>query len=273
MLTLNGVAYKGGSTFKKNFTKPFAKEHIAKICANSWGVSASQIIELWDEKGNDASAFGTAIHNLLEKHFNNQSYDFNEILDTVATCRANYNRFKDMGAKITKSKKGATQNYARPSHPILADLVFSSKRHEQETILKKMVADFILMMEKKNFLGDSVQEPLVSYSPFLMGGFVDRLLIVDWDRKICRVQDYKINVDINVADSKHKLLKQFKDKDKTKLAGHTIQLNYYAYCLHMAGWTVEGLDLLVLDKDWKHYEVQLYDMDWFGVMVQDYNLN
>lgn len=169
-------------------------------------------------------------------------------------------------------KKGEGSNYARPSHPILCDLIFCKKRHEQETILKDIVDGFIKMIEQKDFGGDSVQEPLVSFEEYRMGGFIDRLLIVDKDKKICRVQDYKINVEIDTVDSKHKLLKDFKDKPKTKMAGHTIQLNYYAYCLHRAGWTVEGLDLLVLDEGWKHFEVELYDMEWFGKIIKLYNL-
>lgn len=182
----------------------------------------------------------------------------------------NYDKLKDVGQKITKVRNKGKSNYARPSHPVLTDLMFTSKRHEQEGIIKQVFTEFDDLINRLGFGGESIQEPLVTYSPYLMGGFVDRLLVTG-DMK-CRVQDYKINVDIDVADSKHKLTKEFKDSPKTKLAGHTIQLNYYAFCLIKAGWEVEGLDIFVLDQGWKHYELEMYPMDTFEETIKKYNL-
>lgn len=88
---------------------------------------------------------------------------------------------------------------------------------------------------------DAFYEAFVSNESEHTCGFIDRLLIVDKDNKIVRVQDYKSNPDIN---KKKDILEPFKGKiDATELGYYWLQLSFYARILVNDGWTVQGLDI------------------------------
>lgn len=65
-------------------------------------------------------------------------------------------------------------------------------------------------------------------------GTVDRLLIVDEKKRICRVQDFKTDGVLTLD----------------KKAIYTKQLNFYKEIMTAAWWTVEGLDLFHWDGEW-----------------------
>lgn len=90
-------------------------------------------------------------------------------------------------------------------------------------------------------------------------GFIDRLLFVDKDKKIVRVQDYKTNPDIN---KKETILEPFKGViENTKLGAYWLQLSFYAYILTKAGYTVEGLDIFnYTEGEWITYQHDVVDI-------------
>lgn len=90
-------------------------------------------------------------------------------------------------------------------------------------------------------------------------GFIDRLLIVDKEKKIVRVQDYKTNPDIN---KKETVVGPFKGViENSSLGLYWLQLSFYAYILTKAGFTVEGLDIFNYDGEkWVTYQHEVIDI-------------
>ena len=48
--------------------EPFDKHTIASRCAKSWGMKASDIVEMWELNGKSASDFGSAVHTCIEAY-------------------------------------------------------------------------------------------------------------------------------------------------------------------------------------------------------------
>jgi len=113
----------------------------------------------------------------------------------------------------------------------------NSALHDQPT-LKAIVESFFKGREKDVAL----YEPFIADDKRLLCGQIDRLLIVDEQKKICRVQDYKTNADINKRGFNGKLLEPFDDLADTPLSGYWLQMSFYAEVLKAFGWTTEGLD-------------------------------
>jgi len=87
----------------------------------------------------------------------------------------------------------------------------------------------------------AVYEPFVALEDKKLCGFIDRLLIVDAENKIARIQDYKTNPDIG---KKKGILAPFKTViENTELGAYWLQLSFYAYIMIQKGWTIEGLDI------------------------------
>ena len=148
-----------------------------------------------------------------------------------------YEKYKDIGEMISKSR-GEVDNYALPKHPIL----------------RKIVLDFI---EVNKIEGIVECEALVSNVAGGICGLADRIVIVDMPNKICRIGDYKINIDADIKDSKHRVLEPFNYLPNTKLSKYQLQLSVYANMLQKSGWTVQALDVYVLEDKWKYYELEV----------------
>lgn len=272
--------FKGGSSFKKHFTNPFDGNKIAGGLAKLWNVTKEQILHLWKVKGQSTSSFGTAIHRYRELVNLNkpvgEAYEL--LLSSIKQTRRDYMANLQLGETIFKNKKSAEENYAKPTHQDIRNIM----KLQDEDVIK--YADTIEeeFIELYKSLGmdkyDSIPEAYVTYVKRGMGGEVDKLLITDPDKKICRVIDYKVQGDLDVPDASNELLHElaiFKENGKplrqrTKLDVIKIQLSYYAYCLHKAGWTVEGADVFGRDGDWKHYEVELISMDEMEELLEKY---
>jgi len=87
----------------------------------------------------------------------------------------------------------------------------------------------------------AMYEAFVSNKDEMLCGFIDRLKIIDLDKKIARIQDYKTNPDLN---KKTGILDPFKELiEPTTLGSYWLQLSFYAYLLFKEGWIIEGLDI------------------------------
>lgn len=155
--------------------------------------------------------------------------------DVVHKTLEHFEKFKDFG-EIISSKKGDEKNYCLPKHPIL--------RHIVEEFLK-------LPMKQ----GTVFTEVLVSSMELGMCGQADRILVIDKDKKICRVQDYKVNIESEKIDKSLKAKEPFNSLPANKLTKYQIQMSIYANFLQRSGWSVEGLDVFVYEDNWKHFEL------------------
>lgn len=149
-----------------------------------------------------------------------------------------YFKRRALGRKILeKSKK--TVNPALPNHPFLQELVQGLELLDTEE-------------------GIEMQELLITNVEKGMCGLVDKLKILDMDKKICRVQDYKITYEVEKIGDK--LLTPFDTLPANKLSKYQIQLSIYASMLQLSGWTVTGLDIFNYDGTWKKYELDILNI-------------
>lgn len=233
---------------------------MAKFLSNTWKVGEKSILAIWDAKGKSSSSFGTGIHKYRELY--EQGKDVGPavqlVIKSIRNTQSRYEKLKEAGAKITLNSKSATDNYAKPSHKDIHALMYKSDK-EIETYIEKINSDFIKLESRLGFdKYKSLQEVYVTYSKYGMGGEVDKLLVLDWEKKICRVQDYKIkDKEMDKGSSNNQLLHELAKKNASENDIIKIQLSYYAFCLTMAGWTVLGGDVYSRNGEWKHYKLDL----------------
>jgi hypothetical protein len=146
-----------------------------------------------------------------------------------------YEIYEKIGAEIS-AKREVDENYALPNHPLL----------------KQIILDFIKINPIK---GEVVTEALITWIKGGICGHADRIVIIDKEKKICRVGDYKINVEAEKKDKNMKPKAPFQDLPNTKISKYQLQLSIYSNMLEYSGWTVEGLDAYVYEDGWKYYEL------------------
>lgn len=155
----------------------------------------------------------------------------------------NKNLATDFGSVVHKALEhyfeskdaGFDDDKAMPKHPILKGIITSFL--EASTKDKGKIMSEVFVTDIKN---DRC-------------GQIDRLLVLDEKKKICRIQDYKVNVGSEEVSNKNKLLAPYDKLPANKLSKYQLQLNYYAQILESAGWTVQGLDVYVYEDEWKIY--------------------
>jgi hypothetical protein len=129
----------------------------------------------------------------------------------------------------------------------------NSALHDQP-IIQKVVEEFY--SDRKN--ETAYYEPFVVDVDGKLCGQIDRLLITG--EKLCRVQDFKTNADINKVNSPTTLKKPFGNMKNTNRNLYWLQLSFYAHILKKAGWTVEGLDIFHYTDKWETYSADPIDL-------------
>jgi len=165
--------------------------------------------------------------------------------DIEELWEGNKNVATDFGSVVHKSLEhyfkakanGFGDDRAIPKHPIIENIILGFNS---------------LVGEVK---GEVLSEVLVTDVKIDRCGQIDRLLVLDEKKKICRIQDYKVNVGSEEVSSKNKLKAPYDKLPANKLSKYQLQLNFYAQILENAGWTVEGLDVYVYEDMWTHYEL------------------
>jgi hypothetical protein len=120
--------------------------------------------------------------------------------------------------------------------------------------------------------GTVLPEIFISCVAKKRAGQVDGLLILDAEKKIAKIRDYKtdaelgqeqIEADIARATdpAEIKTLKVKLKKAKDKLRIHFIQLSFYADILKAFGWTIEGLEIWNYTSEWKVFESPVLDLE------------
>lgn len=228
---------KGGTTFIKRFYDPFDSKKIARQCAKYWGVSAENIESMWNSNGNIAGLFGSALHLALEHYIN-----YRQIGQTITETRQ-------------KAGKDVEGNYAMPKHPFLKKTIES---------LNKLTDK----LDKHYKVQEVVAEALVTDSATGWGGLIDRLAILDKERKIARIQDYKVNIGAEKEEGHSKPKQPFSHLPANKLTKYALQLSFYASILKKHGWIIEGLDVYIFESKWVHHTLDLIDFAAYREEIQ-----
>lgn len=147
-----------------------------------------------------------------------------------------YDKFKDYG-EIISSQQKEKSNYCLPKHPIL----------------RSIVEGFLEI--NKGEIGKVMTEVLLSDIKNGICGTADRIVIIDEAKKICRVKDFKVNIESDKVDKSYKVLAPFNELPSQKLSKYQLQLSVYANMLEHSGWTVQGVDVYIYESEWRHYEL------------------
>lgn len=211
--------YLSGSSFPKKFYPVFDEEGILKaMCEKHFKEEdrergKASILEMWGLNRDASTGYGTAIHAALE----------------------NYDRFFALGDKLKTVKVLKTKTNVGPN-----------KALSRNPFLKKIVEDF-----HEKFGGDYVRlsEQFVWLHKKKLCGSIDRVKVIDAEKKIVRIQDFKTDGDIH--EKTYQLAESpFKKKMGNELLDlHWLQLSFYAYILEQYGYTVEGLDVYWLNPN------------------------
>lgn len=209
----------------------------------SGSVYASSFYPKFDAKGiakNCEKSWGVGSSDIISMWNSNGtvSSDFGTVIHKALE---HYDNHKKNAVTIAKNKDDQ-EDRALPKHPIL----------------RQIIKSFVELDQPK---GDVETEVLVTDVNDLKCGIIDRLLILDKAKKVCRVQDYKINVGAEEESSNLKAKAPYDELPKNKLTKYQIQLSFYAEILKNSGWTVEGLDVFVLEDEWKHYPLEILEIN------------
>jgi ribosomal protein L31 len=148
-----------------------------------------------------------------------------------------YTKFKVLGQKVA-DVKGQEDNYALPKHPIL----------------KSIIEGFI---EIEDIEGEIVPEALITNVEKGFCGHADRVIVIDKEKKICDIEDYKININSEEISKDKKPLEPFNELPANKLTEYQIQMSIYANMMQASGWTVNKLVVYVYEEIWKRYELPI----------------
>ncbi len=148
-----------------------------------------------------------------------------------------YDKFSSLGKKI-QDKKSLPVNYALPKHPVLLSIIQG-------------------FIEINKVEGEIIPEALITDVKSGYCGTADRILILDKEKKVCRIQDWKVNVNSEDVDSNLKPTSPFETLPANKITKYQLQMSFYANMLQASGWTVEGLDVFVYEDGWKSYSLSV----------------
>lgn len=225
--------YLSGSSFPKKFYPEFDAEGILKDITEKHfeekdrEKAKAALLAMWGLNRDASTGYGTAIHAALENFIT-----YRKLGDKTKTV------------KVLKTKTNVGPNKALSKNPFLKKIVedFWDKFGSDHT---RLTEQFIWTHEEK------------------LCGSIDLVKVIDAEKKIIRIQDFKTDGDINeakyqIAESPFrgvgkKALKEGKKQKKnivedTLLGLHWLQLSFYAYILQTYyGYTVEGLDVYWLN--------------------------
>lgn len=143
---------------------------------------------------------------------------------TVHRALEAYMLYHELGAKV-QEVKGLEYNYALPKNEYLRNAVLS------------FVEMFGTFSNAEVFVTDVNNK---------MAGQIDALNILDMEKKVCSMGDYKTNFEMK----------------KPKLKGYQKQMNFYRTALENKGWTVEGMNVYHFDGEkWHQYPMDREDID------------
>ena len=250
--------YLSGSAFPNKFYEEFNTDEAIDRILTAYYPKANEdkkadikkaLLEMWDLNRIASTSYGTSIHAALE----------------------NYDRFYKLGDKTKKVQVLKTKTNVGPN-----------KALSKNPFLSKIVQDF-----HEKFGGDYIRlnEQFIWTHEAQLCGSIDRVKVIDSEKKIIRIQDFKTDGDIHETKyqlpesifrgvGKAALKKGVKEKpntvEDTLLGLHWLQLSFYAHILtKYYGYTVEGLDVYWLnpaklckgENAWEEFSHDVIDIE------------
>ena len=163
-----------------------------------------------------------------------------------------------LSANLGNLVEEAVQYYEE--YESLGDDLGNNNAMPKHPMLKKIVTEYFDLVRDD---GEVIHQALITDVSTKKAGTADKLIVLDWDKKLCRLQDFKANIEAEKIDSKMKPLAPFSHLPANKLTKYQIQMSFYAHLLEKHGWTVEGLDALVYEDTWKVYPLEVLRGKWF----------
>lgn len=238
--------YLSGSAFPKKFYKDFDEEGaIQGILDKHFKTEEHErakkaILAMWGLNRDASTGYGTAIHAALQ----------------------NFITYRQLGDKTKKVEVLKTKTKVGPN-----------KALSRNPFLKKIVEDFWSLFGSDHA---RLSEQFVWLHDQELAGSIDLVKVIDAEKKIIRIQDFKTDGDIHEktyqsTDSPfYKLTQGTSPKmGKELLDLHWLQLSFYAYILKHYGYTVEGLDVYWLNPDklckgenaWEEFSHDVIDIE------------
>lgn len=144
----------------------------------------------------------------------------------------------------------------RKYHKKSGDRCFTIKH----PVISKIVSDFFTFYDNLGFSGEVTPEALISDVENGICALADRVLVTSWEKKTCRLQDYKVNHNFNTSGKVSFVnMPNGLRLPSTKLSKLALQLKVQSTMLEKSGWTVEACDGFVYEDEWKHYRVDLLE--------------
>lgn len=249
--------YMSGSKFPEQYYPEFDEDgEIDRIIEKFFSKDSDEkkslvresLLDMWSINKQASTGYGSAIHAALQ----------------------NYDTYYKLGDKTKKVEVLKTKTKVGPN-----------KALSKNPFLKKIVEDF-----HEKFGGDYIRlsEQFIWLHDKKLCGAIDRIKVIDADKKIIRIQDFKTNTDIHSSKyqipespfrgvGKAALKKGTKQKENvvedTTLGKYWLQLSFYAYILKQYGYTVEGLDIYWLNPEklckgenaWEEFSHQVINIE------------
>lgn len=167
----------------------------------------------------------------------------------------------DISTNFGNSVHAAMENYIKYNK--LGDLISKpeapNKALSKNPFFSKLVKDYVEKFGVDGLLSEEFVADGAGHC-----GRIDYIKIVDKDKKIIRIGDFKTDTDL-FEKKYQKKDSPFKGiiKENTLLTYHRFQMSYYAYILSQFGYTVEGIDLDWLNPntlEWERHSTEVIDL-------------
>lgn len=228
----NGNRQLSGSQFPNQFYEPFDKV---------------KAIEMVQKAYPDA---GVTPEELSEMWSRN-GYISTSFGTAVHAALENYIRHNNLGDGIKGVDKSGK---AKPN-----------KAFSKNPFFSKLVRDYV----EKFGVGGMISEEFVADGRGHCGR-IDYIKVIDKDKKIIRIGDFKTDADLfekkyqkKTSPFKGKIKNKEGKDDNTLFTYHIFQLSYYAYILAQFGYNTEGLDIDWLNPntlEWERHSADVIDL-------------
>lgn len=172
---------------------------------------------------------------------------FRKPFDKVAISNLMANKVKGVDAKdivkMWELKSQVSLDFGNSIHKALqlyeqykglAELLNKETHQHDHPVIKQAVDSFLVLHKGETALS----EVMVVDNSAKHAGQIDRLVILDKNIKICRVEDFKTNAEMKPAD----------------LEVYWKQLDFYGAILQAGGWKVEKPRIHHFNGVWKEYQ-------------------
>lgn len=232
-----------------------AKKHIYTDKKGNKYLSGSQFPDMFYDKFDKKQAIA-----LVQKAYPDSGITEEQLLDIWSTNG-------DISTNFGNSVHAALENYIKYNKvgDLIAGIDKDGKKKPNKALSKnpffaKLVNDYVAKFGVDGMLSEEFVADENGHC-----GRVDYIKIVDKEKKIIRVGDFKTDTDL--FESKYqKKDSPFKGiiKENTLLTYHRFQMSYYAYILSQYGYTTEGIDLDWLNPvtlEWERHSTDVIDLN------------